>query len=592
MPKIGQKVDFIYKKLIAQKGNVLVNNTGTDTDLTTIAYHQEAFNSKQTITAEQIWTQSKFLPKLTNPLNFDLTPASRTLRAVSSGDLYDESISVVAPGSVDRPILVVNGKNILQRLDLKLTYVPYSKSSWAYQFAPGSAEWLADFGSFESFKGFNIIPFSFDHTSTIYRYGLYTARTEQTDPVWGTSYTLSSPISYLDSIDWFFDQDSLVLNFFNQDKAHPNTSLPLYIRCYRYIGKVGDFDPVEASTSGGGIGEWQDSVSSFLTPVGNATELNAITNKIITSAYTTSSVTSTSIQGGSSTAAKILIWNEATSKWDSRAPLNGDRFILTTLLPNMQVYRVSEDKSYPGTTINAGSLMEYWDANVRKSGQTGWTVSVPSLGFFTSVDKDSNKVYRYAGLTSSWVTADFEATYSSTDNKDMITNNTFKDGDLALNFGLSAKPSGAGYIEVKVNGVAIKIGNGYVAANKPDAVFAKAVSNIYTVTVVGSTKEILFTNPHGLVAGDQIGFTSSVANIFYSANPTVANPNKIAVPSSLDLSGNPIIYRIKNNATVEVGDRLLWFGSNADYQLEADIVDGSGNILDKGDRISYDFVRS
>jgi hypothetical protein len=606
MPNIGQKVDLLFKKFIAQKAATSQDQSGkTITDIRAAEYYIESFNSRGIVTAEQVWTQSKYIPTTTNPLNKGALAAEQVFRVTP----YEDLIITTTPASTAAPILTVNGKNIVQRIDIPLTKVPGSKTSFTYLNVPGSvnydkAKFEALFGPDDKFTGYNLIPFSFDKSSTLYRYQIYKNIALTTpDAIWGTPHTLSGEITFTDGADWYFDQDSLMLNFYSTTNAHPTES-ELFVRAYRYVGKVGEFGG--NLPGGSGIGEWQDSVTAYLTPVSTIAQLNLL-SKNNTYAIATAALTDGSITGGSAAVGKILHWDTTTSKWLVRDPLNTsagtDRFILTALLQNQKVYDPIEGVILPSTggksDLQAYTILEYWNHTYRKDGQSGWVKNVPDLGYFTSIDKDNNKIVRFAGAGSGWVAADFEATFSSVDNKDMVANATTKDGDKAVNIGLVAKPSGSGYIEVKVNGVAVKVGNGYVAAEKPEAVFAKTISNSYsTVDVAGNLREVSFTTDHYLAPTDQIGVTSTVSGVstFHAITPvTVVSSKVIRIPDTVVLTGNPVFYKLKTNTTVEAGDILLWFGSSthADYQLETDVYDQLGTtLIERGDRISYNFVRS
>lgn len=246
MPSLTQKVDLLFKKFIAFKSGVNVSGgNGASFTAPSTPYSLEDNGSKSPVTAEQVLTQTKYIPTTSNPLN--KSGVTTTLRTTPYVDAIDNT-------DTNRPILVVDGHNIIQRLDLSMTFVSGSVYAWKLADAVGSANWVNDFGPEADFRSYNIMPFSFEGTGTMYRYQLYRTKTTGTpDSTWGTTYTLSNEISFGTS-DWFLDPDAVILNFLAETlPSGVTTGTTLYLRVYRYIGEIlnpDNFNPGSIPTIG------------------------------------------------------------------------------------------------------------------------------------------------------------------------------------------------------------------------------------------------------------------------------------------------------------------------------------------------------
>ena len=554
MPTLSQKVDLLYKKLIAFKSLVNVSG-GKNASFTasSISAANEAYGSKSTITTDQIWTQSKYLPLSSNPLNKALLLNQQTLRTFP----YSDTLSII---DVNRPKLIVNGKSILQRLDLELSYIPGSTYAWKYKNTYGDSNFILDFGVTADFKGYNILPFSFEGSGTVYRYQLYSTKNNSSaDATWSTDYTLTNEVAF-GANDWFFDNDSCILNFL--DETLPSgitTSSTLYIRCYRYIGSVGDFATTTGSSNTNSIGDWQDSVLSFLD---NASSLNSLTD-INFYYYVTTNFSSFVI-------GNILKYNGTS--WIVYNVNNNDRFILKNAI-TLSVYNTNTDVVNINISVSENNIVSWWSNTVNNTVNSGWVSLIPNVGWFTSIDSviGNNNIYRYNGTT--WLIQQFEQTIPVLYNKNMNALVTVNDGDLACNIGVVNTPTNDSYVQVTINGVNVNIGNGYTGGVIDfDCLFVKDNPNI-TLTNL-NTGYVEFASTHNISLNDYVILITNTG--IYYKNIVVVNANNITYsPANIaEFSTIFYIYLPKTWANIQVNDKLLWFGSYAQYQLDAnDTID-------------------
>ncbi len=171
---------------------------------------------------------------------------------------------------------------------------------------------------------------------------------------------------------------------------------------------------------------------------------------------------------------------------------------------------------------------------------------------------------------------------------------TDADGQEAVTVGLVTLPAAAGYVEVQVNGVAIKLGTDTDLLGgtfKPSAVFGKLLPTPFTPSISGNLVNIAFSSAHNLVSGDiitltsasDVNFTTTVThvnatNVTVPGNTPVITPSGTTVQSSTVVMGANTAYHVHDFSEISTGDKLLWFGSNAKFELDAN------------DRISYIYI--
>lgn len=606
MATIQENVDLLFNKIFARKGSVITNSASTESN----AYYSEYYASKQAISAEQIWTQSRLIPQDVNPLS----RAPRVGNTPRNTPAYIDRVDASVPNS---PVLLVNDKPVVQRLDLMLRPVPGASYGWAFgaqgslsdQTPNGStqpgAEWVSTFGPVSEFTGYNIIPFSYDPSSTLYRYELYSSKSAAADPVWGTSYTLTNPISFFDASGWFFDQDALLLNFMN--RSLPSSVIPgapLYIRVYRYVGKVGDF--AQATDGGGSL---QVSALGYIESAASAADIdnyntdpllfaNPGVNNEKTTVYAFVSDAfahpDAPLVGASRNfnAGQVIRYRQTTSKWEVAPLLDGARFLVRTE-PLLKVPTFSFGPpavAVASATVPKNSVVEYWKASTRGSGTDGFVVLAPSQGWRISITSDANKIWQFDG--NNWIELIVTSAMGALTNKDMLAKITGIDTVTtaptttynlqATDIGLLEVPSGdntsPGYIEVQINGVAIKLGSGYDGTFLPSACFAKILPAFTVATASGVSTLSFGTTPHDMTSLNQIAFISAAGTVVTAV--TRVDNFRVTVPVAFTPTAGTVVFFLKRFTDVKVQDTLVWFGKNAKFELDAT------------DRISYIYVAS
>lgn len=507
MPTIAQKIDILFKKYITYKS--MVNIAGGSVNTLTAnntPYFLESYSSKPVISAEQIWTESKKIPIYTNHLNKSLLLTQQDLR--NSGPYID----TIDNSDPNRPIVLVNNKKLYQRLDLEFDFVSGSKYAWKYKYLKGSTEWINDFGPINNFINYNIIPFSFEESGTIYRYELYSGKSLINDMLWNTTYTLTNQVQFGFN-DWFFDPDSsgLILNFLNETlPTGVTTSTTLYLRCYRYIGDLGLFSQNSKNFN---WSYWQDPVIDIVDTL-------------------------------------------------PIAPIDGARYILGQNISPVDVYDILIDNTTT-TIVQKNTIVQYWDNTIHQTTNGGWIVIQPDYGMFTSINSFNNNIIKWNGVD--WVELNWSL---STDFKIQSPINTTQNGEDAGLTPLIDIPAGNVSVCVKVNGIDIIVGNGCNETTflnpQWEALFAKP----YTFTSAINNTIILNTT-HDININDSLIITDNGIITCYN----VINVSGL----TLTISGNVLgpvteIMHVKKWGKITQGDKLLWFGSYANYQLNTDDI--------------------
>ena len=327
-----------------------------------------------------------------------------------------------------------------------------------------------------------------------------------------------------------------------------STKLPK-VTFYKYIGSKGQFN-----TSSNTIGEWQDSVITFLDIANNNNDLiNKNYYYYIHTAFDSWNVGD--------------IINYYNDSWVLYNVINKTRFILKFNIV-LSVYDQILDISN-SVTCNTNNIIEYWDNNTNNTNNGGWLKNIPSTGWFTSLDNilGINNIYRFNG--SEWIVQEFEQTIPTSDNKNMIASLTTIDGDIGCSIPLSKTPSNNSYIQVFVNGKYVLLGNGYLSGNITfDCLFAKQTATIEDF----SNSSVLFASNHNLVNGDNILLVQS-DGIFIKTIAS-SNTNEITYDTPTTNGTLLAIYKHKDFSNIEKDDILLWFGSYANYELDTtDIID-------------------
>jgi hypothetical protein len=508
MPSLGQKVDILFKKFIAYKAlaNIAGGNANSFTPSTT-PYDLESYGSKMVITADQVWTESRSIPALSNHLNKSLLLPQQVLRTSGA---YIDTLDAADP---DRPIIKVNGKKLYQRLDLEMDFVAGTRFTWKYKNTKGSAPWIADFGLTADFINYNILPFSYDDSGTIYRYELYSSKSGSADPIWGTSYTLGGQIPFGFN-DWFFDPDSsgLLVNFLSETlPSGVTTGSTLYLRCYRYIGDLGVVPGV--INPGNNVvfdfGDWQDSVYDFVTSL-------------------------------------------------PLSPGDGERYIANGLIPLTNVYDVIAD-STTVTSIPSNSIVHYWDNVVHGTTNGGWIIITPQLGMFTSADQKGNNLVKWDGFN--WVDLNWML---SKDFKIESPTLTTQDGEYTGISPLINMPAGSVSVEVKVNGIDTTIGDGCTAATFLTPTWSGLFAKQYNfISATGTT--VVISGVHDLAIADALIINDN--GVIKCFDITLVSGNTITISSPLTGPVTSVMHA-KKWGNIKAGDILLWFGSNAGYQLD------------------------
>lgn len=508
MPSLGQKVDILFKKFIAYKAmaNIAGGNANSFTPTAT-PYDLESYGSKMVITADQVWTESRSLPGLSNHLNKSLLPAQQVLRTSGA---YIDTLDIT---DVNRPIIKVNAKKLYQRLDLELDFVAGTRYTWKYKNAKGSAPWIADFGLTADFINYNIVPFSYDDSGTIYRYELYSSKSGSPDAIWGTTYTLGGQIPFGFN-DWFFDPDSsgLLVNFLSETlPAGVTTGTTLYLRCYRYIGDLGVVPGVIAPGNNTvfDFGDWQDSILDF--------------------------------------AVALPV-----------SPSDGERYIAKNAIPLVTTYDVIAD-SLTVTTVPIHSIVHYWDAIAHGTSNGGWIVIAPQLGMFTSADNTGNHLIKWDGFT--WVDLNWML---SKDFKIESPTVTTQDGEYTGISPLINMPAGSISVEVKVNGIDTVIGDGCTAASFLAPQWAALFAKQYNfISATGTT--VVISGVHDLEIADAVIIKDN--GIIKCFDVTLVSGNTITISAPLTGPVTSVMHA-KKWGNIKAGDILLWFGSKAGYQLD------------------------
>jgi hypothetical protein len=596
MPSLGQKVDLLFKKYIALKGTVnAVGSSVASLSSPSVAYHQEYFSSKQTISAEQIWTQSKYLPALSNPLN--KTPGINASLRVSgqAGSLYSDALNTTNANS---PVLVVDGRPILQRVDLQLNPVAGAPFTWAFatqgtSYAIGAADWVGVFGPVNTFKGYNVVPFSYDPSGTLYRYKLYSTKAAAVgDGLWGTSYTLGGEISFLDPSEWFFDPDALVLNFMSE--VLPNgvsSGAPLFIRAYRYVGAVGEFGSGEGGALSATTGYLENASApadlDTVLPPGSTATVGLHNPKSTVYVHVQSSFAHVDGPGGNFTAGQMLRYDDIVNKWTVFTPTNGLRLLVRVEdVPNTPTYTPGPPPvAVAADTVGVNNVVEYWNSSVRGTGVDGFVKLYPTSGQRMAISSDANRIWVFD--STQWIEENSSSNKGSVTNKDMVakstgtvvtgtTTTTTTYNIQGVDIGLAEVASGHGYVEVQVNGVTAMLGNGYDPNVLPACCFGKKLPS-YSVAMTGSTAVLTFLSAHNMVTNDQLAYITS-DGVVHVPTVTQISPTSVSVPVADIPTGSPTAFAVRRYSSIALGDLLVWFGANAKYEL------------DPADRVSYIYV--
>jgi len=316
----------------------------------------------------------------------------------------------------------------------------------------------------------------------------------------------------LDQSDWFLDAFAGVVTQENDgDSPLLNLGSGGTLDCYLYIGKSVETRLSEASSSGGGAGfEWQDSV---------------LTRTDSPSGYT-----------------------------------NGSRYLLTSPLTGSTVYNPDDDTTAV-TTIPSNYIIEWWDATVNATLNEGWVTIPPSVGMFTSIDNEEDKIVRYNG--SSWVDMYFERTYPTSGNKAMTGLTTVNDGDIASVTPLLYTPTDGSYVEVYVNGNNIRSGNNTVIGRECWFASVSATTSLVNPTpTVANT----FTTDTDLSGASYIILDTELKRV---VSQTGVGPYTI-VYEGPDKPSITLAWIAEKTevSTPEQGHYLIWFGQTKGYELD------------------------
>lgn len=538
-------------------------------------WNEQAGASKQPVTLSQMWLLSKFIPA-TNPLASSGTYAyleNSSSEVLSTGGTEPTSPQIPVLEKVTTTLYKIQGTNSYGETVGDVTNAP-SKS-------------LAN----KTFKDV-LSPF-----------------------IWGSTYapvfrkTSDNAIIniYDANNDGFFDFNSGVVSFYG---ASIYAEASIEVEAYIYSGPTGATSGVDLynaaigaiSGGGGGLGEWQDSVLGYLNPVKDASDISAIdtdVTKYFISATYSLPYTNTYNNVDNYEWGRVSYYN-GTFSWTVYDPINADRFINTgngysiyvtisnpnNLEPSPYTFGETTDgSSTSNSTVATNDIIEFWDKTVRETTYSGWVITTPSTGFFSTNDSDNSQIIRFDG--EQWVDVASDITIPTTSNKFMDVQDTTADGDIACTTQIAESPYGTSYVEVNVNGVAVDVGNTKLSGATTEitapnfhTIFVKQTATINAGS--SNTTTITFNSAHGIVGTNNL-IVQTATSVFYynNAQVTVASSTQVTL-SGLALDGVPTACYIKRSfSTIDAGDIALWFGSYAGFQLE----NGS-------DTMSFNFVKT
>lgn len=321
--------------------------------------------------------------------------------------------------------------------------------------------------------------------------------------------------------DWYLDTETGVLTFFANDTATPGapgtlptgvtTSSGPYITCYTYIGKTALDTGLSGGGSGGNIsmGEWQDSVDSFITvlPISH---------------------------------------------------MNGDRYIWNaTSGTAANIIDVNTSDITLGT-INFNDIIEWYSASTSGS---GWVITPATMGMFTSIDSLSNAIYYY-NTTTKWTKYEGEKTYPTELN--LVPQNTFTQDTgnydhVISDITIAQNGTPNSDYNLSINGV--KTNDNYytiLPLTSRALTYVSSTTTTITVSSIGSA-----------VVGDPIKITAS-GNIWRVINNIASNVITFTGTPITGITNCQVYLKGSVSLYPQVGDYVM-INYNLGYDIEAGV---------------------
>lgn len=339
---------------------------------------------------------------------------------------------------------------------------------------------------------------------------------------------------------------------------------------FQYTGEFLDSYLNNLSPGGGGSGgsdEWQSSVNGYLTEIGNNETINGLTgiNGQIDYMNTTYEkyfiLTNDDISG--------VTWSGITAT-NSYYEFNGftfssytltdmddeNRFLLmenTLLLDTIVISPTGSVAEFPGTTVQANSIIEYTSGTASGLTYSAWQVTDPRLGMVTTLDNKSNSLTRYIGST--WVEYQYELTYKVNSQKDIEAYTTDTDYDIAINQTLEYEPSGDKSVDVLINGVEM-----------PYSVYTwgNPTTEISMSVIASGTNTITVSNAEAPTIGQYVRLNNGTDYLRQVTN-VVATGTSLVTYSGVSVPSVTTSWKfsitLRSSRVARKGDWLLWIGT-------------------------------
>lgn len=333
--------------------------------------------------------------------------------------------------------------------------------------------------------------------------------------------------------------------------------------------------PSQGSSAQGS--EWQDSVKSYLTVVGDDQIINSLTTidtqiEYLNSEYNdyyiyiTSGTNSYGLSGDS-------WYNWSGETFSSHTPSTADDDNRYLLVENSFELDVAEfnsgSQSYTlqeNVVVPEDRILTYLDPSFTGLSQSAWEITTPRIGMVTTLDNIENNLIRYVGSSSGWVEYFFEQTFKVNSQKDLIANLTEIDYDVAVDTQLEFEPSGNKSVDILINGVEIA-GMNYIFARPHSFI------NLTTFSVSG-TNSITVDQSEEPDLDDYLRFEMNNGDFKWRKILSITQSGSDSI---IEYSGENVIgiidyidsfsVTIRDERIAKKGDLLLWLGDDF-YQLD------------------------
>lgn len=330
-------------------------------------------------------------------------------------------------------------------------------------------------------------------------------------------------------------------------------------------------------------GEWQDSVKSYLTVIGDDQTISSFTNiddqvEYLNSEYDNYYIYVSDAGTNSHGLASDSWYNWSGETFSTHTPVTNDDDNRYLLVENSFTLDVAEfdsgSQSYTldeNVMVPENRIITYLNQSFTGLSQDAWEVTNPRIGMVTTLDNIENNLIRYVGSSSGWVEYFFEQTFKVNSQKDLICNLTEVDYDVAVDTQLEFEPSGNKSVDILINGVEVS-GMNYIFA-KP-----RNFEELTTFTVSGTNSITVDTSEEPDI-DDYLRFEMNNGDIKWRKISAIS---QVGSDSIIEYSGENVVGIIDNIDSLSVtirderiakkGDLLLWLGDDFYHLDQMDLI--------------------